>query len=348
MDNNRSLSSNSSTIERNGSVEAALFVLLCSGNTICVMAILLNFVSLVAMMFLKDKSTAYHRFLKNLSITDLLGAISFLLIQHAPNLHSMTWTYIIRSLPWMFFTAYCLTLLCLSVIQYIAVCVPWRYSVVVTDRAVNIAIGLVWIISTLQLLVPILILLMFNIRYVYDQETIRFLTNMSTIETLVWMGVFVIVALISTVLHISIYCKIRQLKRRSTQSHDSDNMRMKQRAFVTMAILLCTGLLIRIPFLCMSVAALTTTLLITTRTRQICNMTLRFLLYLNFFTDPCVYGIKLKEVRECYFELVRKIRTVMNCSPSRSQREIDSVVVTSLFPVKTTDDGSDDDRTSPC
>ena len=334
------------TIQQDNRFEVAIAVLRFSGYTIGAMAILLNTVSLIAMMFLKDKSTAYHRFLKNLSMGDLLGALSFLLMQTVPQSNSLTANYIVRSLPWMFFTTYILTLLCLSVIQYIAVCRPWKYSVMVTDKAVNLAIGGVWLISSLQLLIPVIIILTVSFRK--DQMALfNFLLEISNIETLIWMGIFMLVALISTLFHVCIYCKIRGLKRRSTQSHDSENMRMKQRAFVTMAILMATGLLIRIPFLSLAVASSITMRDTSPSTRSLIFNILSFLLYLNFFTDPCIYGIKLREVRECYFELLSRFRVLMRCAPSRHNRERDYVVATSLYTAKT-EEVSDDDQTSPC
>ena len=101
------------------------------GVTIGIFAMIFNLTFILALSRIKEKDKPYYRFTKCLSICDLLGSFTFIVIINFPQgiLGSITnikfafvraLPYVFRSLPWMFFTGYLLTLTCLAVNQYIA------------------------------------------------------------------------------------------------------------------------------------------------------------------------------------------------------------------------------------
>ena len=131
------------------------------GVTIGIAAILFNLIFILALSGISDKDKPYYRFTKCLSFCDLLGSLSFILIINFPRgiVGSITHSkfaflralpYVFRSIPWMFFTGYLLTLTCLAINQYVAVCKPWRYNQLVTNKTVTCSLICVWIVSSLQ------------------------------------------------------------------------------------------------------------------------------------------------------------------------------------------------------
>ena len=58
-----------------------------------------------------------------------------------------------------FVVLFCRQLSLLSVNQYVGVCKPWRYSQLVTRRAVGGCLVVLWLVSSLQVAVPFAILI---------------------------------------------------------------------------------------------------------------------------------------------------------------------------------------------
>ena len=142
-------------------IPAVVETLSTCGVTIGIIAIAFNIIFILALAQLKDKDKPYYRFTKCLSVCDLLGSFSFIVTINFPQgilgfithnkFHFLNaLPYVIRSTPWMFFTGYLLTLTCLAINQYIAICKPWRYAQLVTKRAVTWSLVFVWMISSLQ------------------------------------------------------------------------------------------------------------------------------------------------------------------------------------------------------
>ena len=142
-------------------VPAIVGTLSTCGVTIGIISIVFNITFILALSQIHEKDKPYYRLTKCLSICDLLGSVSFILIINFPQgiigfitqnnfrfLQALP--YIFRSIPWMFFTGYLLTLTCLSINQYIAICKPWRYNQLVTRRTVTWSVVGVWIVSSLQ------------------------------------------------------------------------------------------------------------------------------------------------------------------------------------------------------
>ena len=277
------------------------------GMTLGALSIVLNIGFLLIMHFLKDKSTAYHRFMKNLSFADIMAASSFLLITTWPKwffayiednrgfILVQVLPYVFRSLPWMFFTGYLLTLSCLTINQYVAVCRPWRYSELVTPHMVTISLVIIWSLSLLQILIPLAILL---ILYGLEDKdaAMNALYSISKIEIQVWMVIFAASAIMNIVVDFIIYRKIRQLKLKrryspASNNPESLNIRMKHEAFVTVSLLVVASTFCRLPFPLAGLIGINVQ-------ERILNAGIVMLLYLNFFVDPIIYIGRMKDVRK--------------------------------------------------
>ena len=295
----------------------ASFIISTTGCFLGVFSIGLNILFLIAMHLLKDKFTAYHRYLQNLAVSDLLASCAFLILQNWPTdeLNGLIrhldnaillegLPYVIRSLPWMFFTSYLLTLSCLTMNQYVAVCRPWKYAKWVTPKNICISLVFVWSLSSLQLLVPFTIL--FVLYFVGDPSlTGQTLYSVSTIEMQVWMGVFILSTISNISANLFIYRKIRHLKLKrglnnSSTNMDSVNIRMKQATFITVTLLLLASVFCRLPFPFVSIVELSGANGMGTETAQLLGAIVVLLLYLNFFVDPIIYLFRLREVRKSY------------------------------------------------
>ena len=66
--------------------------------------------------------------------------------------------YVFRSVPWMFFTAYMLTLNCLTVSQYLASCRPHVYMHMNVKLRMRLSLIVVWLLASLQIVIPVMVL----------------------------------------------------------------------------------------------------------------------------------------------------------------------------------------------
>ena len=294
----------------------AVFVISTIGITFGVLSILLNLIFLCATRFLNQKSTAYNRFMVNLSVSDVMSSLTFLLIHNWPEgpfasidtSHAFSLVqalpYVFRSTPWMFLTSYLLTLTCLTSNQYVAVCKPWRYSELVTRKMVTVSLVVIWLLSSLQVLVPLVVLI--TLSCLHDRlEAAHRLALVSMVEMQVWMAFFAVSTIFNIALNIIVYRKIRKLKLKRRCAHMSNpeitNIKMKQNAFVTVSLLLIVCLFCRLPFPLIGIVGIS---FVTNRSNLdvyvVLNASIILLLYLNCFLDPIIYMIRSKELRKGY------------------------------------------------
>ena len=299
-------------------IEVIVETLAVTGNTFGATSIVLNLAFLFAVHFVKDRNTAYFRLIQNLAVADDLAALTFLITQNWPHglfayinprdhfvlAHGLS--YVFRGFPWMFFTAYLLTLSCLTLNQYVAVCKPWRYAQLVTPRVVTIAVIVIWCLSGLQLIIPLCIVLSLT-RLSDTRIAMASLHSLSKIEIHFWMGFFVLAIFFNIILDVIVHYRIKQLqnKRRGTQrTIDSKNIETKQRAFVTLTLLLIASVFLRLPFPILGIVGLNLDYSMGAATVELVQAIVIFLLYINFLTDPIIYLVRTKEVTQTYRGLV--------------------------------------------
>ena len=307
------------------------------GVVLGVASIVLNLVFLVAMRFLKERSTAYNTLMWNLSIADLMASLLFLLTRHFPSgpfaymteandfiLHEGL-PYIFRSMPWMFFTGYLFTLTCLTVHQYVAVCKPWKYSKLVTRKIMRLSLVLVWGLSSLQVIIPSVVLL--GLAAFSDKTAAKVgLYYVSRVEMQIWMAIFAVTTLFNIILDIIIYRKIKVLKLKHMKhpgtNQQTMNIKMKQEAFITVTLLLTASLFCRLPFPLFSIVGLelATSGKIIAATGYLINSIIVFLLFLNFFADPIVYMCRMKEVRIAFKYMTGHCTSPCSMRRNRSDR----------------------------
>ncbi len=285
-----------------------------TGISIGITAIVLNLAFLYTMTKVKRKDKAHYRFIKSLSISDFCGSLSFIVTVNFPPAYLgviaasdfaflRALPYVIRSVPWMFFTAYLLTLTCLTVNQYLAVCKPWAYTAVARNRRVTISLIFLWLVSSLHVLIPFGIIVVLSVISNGKQDPMPILHKLAAIEILVWMIIFALTILFNIITTLVIYRKLVRLQLRSRTVCNSrlikvpPNVKKKQEIFVTLSFLLLASIFCRLPFPIIGIIGFTSASKIDYITWEIINGTLSLLLYVNFLVDPVIYFLRMKELR---------------------------------------------------
>ncbi len=305
---------NGNEIERIKQIYSAIKQLNVTGLVIGITAILLNTAFLYAMRKIKKKAKPHYRFIKSLSISDLLGSLSFIVTVNFPHGYLgviaendfafvRALPYVIRSVPWMFFTAYILALTCLTVNQYLAVCKPWTYTTLARNRRVTISLIFVWLISSLHIIIPLGIIVAMSVISFGKQDPMPVLHKLASVEILVWMVIFAIAIFFNICTSLVIYRKLCILQMTTRTVCNSrlikvpSPVKKKQETFVTLSFLLLASIFCRLPFPIIGIIGFTSASKIDFITWEIINGTLSLLLYLNFMVDPVIYFLRMKDLR---------------------------------------------------
>ena len=297
------------------------------GNVFGITSILLNVIFVFAVYFVTDKASAYYHYILNLAMADIFAAIMFLITEHWPHWSFMLIDpqenfflahglgYLFRSMPWLFFTAYLLTLCCLTFNQFVAVCKPWQYSDLVTPRVVKASLITVWGISTLQLLIPV-ITFSTLLTYKNKHKAYTILFTSSYFEIHIWMGLFAFTILVNIILNAVTYFKIKQLKRRregESTNMDRITINSKQEAFITLTLLLFASIFCRLPFPIMGIIALNLDSTAGASTIKLIDSLIIFMLHSNFLVDPIIIVSRTSDVRTILITFFSVCRRRYNC-----------------------------------
>ena len=307
------------------------------GTSLGCFACVLNIIFLHATFSIRHKDSTYNNLIQNLTVCDILGSITFVTTQNWPQgpfAHILDtpvdvgwWVqclpYVFRSLPWMFFTAYMLTLNCLSVSQYLAACKPHIYISLRMRKYFHYVLVVVWLFSSLQIVFPAIVLVCLSSQPM--QEAFTQLIHISKVEMVVWMLVYMLSTCVAIVFNTIVYFKLRQLKCVQSANQGSrtasGNTRIKNEAFITISCLCVASIFCRLPL------PLVGMLLITIIERSYGHIvmswtlaTLVLLLYLVFVVDPVIYILRLPEVRQVLWDRLWSIVTCPNIMIGRGQK----------------------------
>ena len=277
------------------------------GNMFGIASIVLNVIFVFAVYFMKEKTSAYYRYIHNLAMADILAAVTFLITEHWPHWSFMLINprenfllahglgYLFRSMPWLFFTAYLLTLCWLTFNQFVAVCKPWRYSDLVTPRVVKASLIAIWGISSLQLLIPVIT---FSTLLTFKNKNKAYakLFTSSYVEIHIWMGLFAFIIFVNIILNAVTYFRIKRLNQRSTNM-DQMNINRKKEAFITLTLLLFASIFCRLPFPVMGTIGLNIDYTVGASTVKLIDSLIIFLLFSNFLVDPIIIICRTRDMR---------------------------------------------------
>ena len=189
-----------------------------------------------------------------------------------------------------------MTLSCLTWTQYVAVYKPWSYTKVITGKLVTATLAYIWLMSSLQVILPMLVIIALSIYSKQDIDPMPLLHRIARVETHVWMGIFMASILYNICTNITVYIKLRRLLRKHrSRSHDSSTIMKKQHSFLTVSLLLLASIFCRLP---LPLASMIGVFVIKAEHSEILHAALALVLFLNFLVDPIIYFIRIREVRK--------------------------------------------------
>jgi hypothetical protein len=191
-----------------------------------------------------------------------------------------------------------LTLLGFITVQYFAICRPLQHMSMVCKKRVVTFIILSWSITILAQFVPLTTLLVLT-RGSCDADLLGMILRVVVIGADVCIATVALIYTTILFIGIRIYWEIRLLQKRLSQFRFDQEVRGEHQAFVTTLMLLTSLTLFFIPY--------TTVYMISLHRshwhdHEINNSVLIYYMnllpYIKFLSDPIIYGLRMKEIRE--------------------------------------------------
>ena len=308
-----------------------------------------NILSLAAMANIKGHRTVYHTLLVNLACCDICGSILLWMYYNSPSIFPLfeiktllDCMFKLMVLVAPFILSLCsssLALLLLAVNQYIAICQPFFSTTKVTKKRISICICLAWSISLTLALVPAITMM---IKTKFDQcaEYTKHV-GQKAIEVCSYFLAILVIFIIC--LYARIYREVVAYRKRTPKPSNSYYERTTSRsslangrhirrqetdaeknykAFITTLLLSGTLVFFWLPFLAIHFI---TAHMTQEQLENIPLILLNFKFYLfdfmpifNFLTDPIIYGVRMREIRDGYRRLFHKIMPCIVKEPRRA------------------------------
>ena len=295
-----------------------------------------NVISFSAMLNMNGRRSVHHVLILNLAICDMSGSLLLWMYYNSPKIfprfkvtrleHCMFIVVVLVAPFILSLSISALSLLVLALNQCFAICCPLLSATKVTrGRAVFMVLN-IWILAVAAALLPA-ILVLFLTRFDHCATyAVDMATKSVEICTCVLAAlIVVIVALYARIYREVVACRKRmpQLLRRSsgrnvprspgtkTDAHAENNYK----AFITTFLLSSTMVLFWLPYMVFHFITLRLDPEnISPRIIQIKFYLIDFLPMLNFLTDPIIYGIRMREIRQGYRSL---FATLLPCCVRR-------------------------------
>jgi len=257
--------------------------------------------------------TVYHILFINLATANMLAsALSWIanntlflfkdkITDMLLNLHSICDLYLILLAAACFQSSFgitsTLTMLGFTTVQYYAVCRPMQHMAFISKSRVCLHMTVTWVVSIVTALVPLNVAIIISQKNTCDQESQARIVQIVVIGANISMGIVSLAYLLIVMTCVRIYCEIHKLQARLSKFRFDQSVRGERKAFYTIVILVVTLSIFYIPYNLIH--------LITLNTHQIDAMDsnvmiyyMNILPYLKFCTDPLIYGMRMREVRD--------------------------------------------------
>ena len=292
------------------------------------LSVLSNALSLTAFNYVYGRQTAYHILFLNLAIANILctilswlcNNILFLFNKQMFDLMASSsmcevFVYLLAAVfaSSAFGLVSTLTMLGFSTVQYFAVCRPLDHTFIVRKRRVCIFIVTSWLVSLSCACLPFFILLGLTHKGTCDEDMLGTILLVVIIGTDISLGVVVLTYLSIVGLCLRIYTEIQKLRKRLSQFRFDHEVSGERKAFVTIIILLSTLTIFFIPYVAVYAITLNSSDSGIDMQSDALIYYMNLLPYLKFFTDPIIYGMRMKEVREGWSRMMITCG-VKNCS----------------------------------
>jgi len=212
-----------------------------------------------------------------------------------------------------------MTMLGFAVVQYFAICRPLRHLYVLRRRKIVVFLIITWIVSLIGGFAPLTVLALI----VRAQDCATWLHGLIT--SVVRHGVNVdaaflaFVHVIIVVLCVSIYVRLSVIRAEMTPFRFAHDMRTERRTGVTLIVLLLTLNVTFVPFVVLQVLSLNSPASAYLGSAALVYY-MNLLPYVKCMLDPLVYGLRMRELRECWRRVKAVVRSpVDGCLTSRRQ-----------------------------
>ena len=283
-----------------------------------VACIFFNVLSIGAMLHIRGRRSVHHTVLLNLAVCDMVGSVLLWMYYNSPLIfphfeistlgHCMFITLVLVAPYILSLCNSFLSLLMLAVNQYMAICSPLWTTTHVTKGKMRVFIICSWVLSVVLATSPAFLVLAMT----RMQHCKLYATDMAVHSLEICAYGLAVLIVIIVALYARVYRKIllhrkeqAQIRRNSRSGHDSEG---NFKAFITTGILTSTLVLFWLPFMVFHfISAHVEYDSIPDSVLHAKFYIIDFLPVLNFLTDPIVYGIRMKEIREGYKHMFTRL-----------------------------------------
>ena len=290
--------------------------------------LLFNILSLMAMTKIRGTRTVHHTLLMNLSVCDIFGSVLLWMYYNSPLIFPRFRTatiehclFIIMVLVAPFILSLCcssLSLLTLALNQYIAICDPLFSTTKITKRKACFCILIIWMLSIISAHVPAMLML---IKTRFEHCAI-YVTSMGQASFEICTYALAALIIVIVILYVRIYSEVVRYRRRTPQlnrrTRGDSEAEHNYKAFVTTFLLAGTLVVFWLPYLAFNfISAHVDIDYISDFVLYMKFYFFDFMPMLNFITDPIIYGIRMREIRDAYHRMFAAMFPCCIREPSR-------------------------------
>ena len=191
-----------------------------------------------------------------------------------------------------------LTMLGFTTVQYFAICRPLQHLSILRPKKVCIYIGVSWILSILAGFLPFFVLLGMSRGQPCNLHMLLTISSVVTVGSNTCMAILAVIYVAITVLCIRIYIEIRLVHKQMARLRYGQDFQGEKKAFITIIILLSTLTLFFIPYSILYVVNINSQNDMAGLQSQSFIYYMNLLPYLKFLSDPIIYGLRMREVRD--------------------------------------------------
>ncbi|CAH1800108.1 unnamed protein product [Owenia fusiformis] len=265
---------------------------------LCFVSVVVNVISMVAVCHIPGRLSGSHYLLINLAVTDTLGGIVSLFeiiglilsLKHTffyleIYVHVMAIGY---SLFVLFYLESAFTLLVFAIQRYIALCRPVQFVRMCSKERTLLAMVITWIVSFLVAIFGLLSLSFVHLGYYISNPDI-------------WQYIWPVILVITFAVIVGLYfCVLRGLHERSSRIRSEQGVEQNYQALVTTVILITILVFTLIPYMIIKLIRYNHGMG-GMATINILHWDFGiYLPYTNFISDPIIYALRMKDVREGY------------------------------------------------
>ena len=296
-------------------------------TVLCALCMSFNFLSLCAIARIKGNRSVHHTLLMNLACCDIIGSLLLWMYFNSPmifprfnvtNLKHCLFIIMVLVAPFILsLSVSALALLSLALNQYIAICNPLFSATTVTKGKACLVILTFWILAFTAAMTPVLLVLVRTHFHNCAMDVQVF--GVHSLEICAY-GLATLI-LIIVCLYGLIYREIVRFRRRTptlNRTRTRDETENSYKAFVTTILLVGTLVIFWLPFMAYTfITAHIDVNTVSDMAFYIKMYCVDFLPMLNFLTDPIIYGIRMREIRDSYHRMFAKILPCCIKEPAR-------------------------------